>query len=159
MITNENSIFVTKDWKSCVSQIFRRFQIWNLFSRRLDVFSVILRTDPLSLTLPRRGRGYVIQKNPDTKKRLTHIRSSLSHVAVKLLLPVLTSVPLALESADALETARERLLAMGALAQELQEAGLLYLLLEPLLESVRGFVAVLVCVDCHEPAYVNGQEP
>jgi len=73
-----------------------------------------------------------------------------SHVAVELLLAVLCAVLLALERANALETAGESLASDGPLAQQLQDAGLLHLLLETLLKAVRGLVAVLVCVDRHE---------
>ena len=76
-------------------------------------------------------------------------KTSDLHVGVELLLLVLRAVLLALEGADALEAAREWLFVRVALAQLLRQARPLELLLEPLLEAVTGFVAVLDRVDSH----------
>ena len=73
----------------------------------------------------------------------------ISHVAVELLLAVLGTESFALEGTDAAQATRQVLLVRGALAQEFDDAGLLHLLLEALLETVTGFVAVLDCVDGH----------
>lgn len=72
-----------------------------------------------------------------------------SHVAVELLLPVVLAVSFTLQGAEALETLARFADEDAALAQLLDQAGLLHLLLEALLKAVIGFVAVLVCVDCH----------
>lgn len=73
-----------------------------------------------------------------------------SHIAVKLLLAVLFAEAFALEGALALEAAAWLLFVLAALAQKLDQAGFLDLLLEPLLKAVVGFLSAFVGVDSHK---------
>ncbi len=70
-------------------------------------------------------------------------------IGIELILLVLRSVPLALESADALQTPRALLLVRTTLAQDLHNPRLLRLLLEPALQAVVTLFAFLDRINSH----------
>ena len=78
--------------------------------------------------------------------------AAVSHIRVKLLLPISVAEAFALEGADALEAlawlAREDI----ASTELLDKSRFLHLLLETLLQAVIGLFAFLDCVNSHKAA-------
>ncbi len=76
--------------------------------------------------------------------------SNLLSVRIILILLILRAITLTLESADALQSLRQFLLARLALAEHFYKACLLHLLLEAALQAVIGFLPLLDGVDGHK---------
>lgn len=84
-----------------------------------------------------------------TQKKIPFSLLPKLHVRIILVLLVSCPVPLALESTQALQTARKRLLADFALAEDLDDAGLLMLLFKAALEPLVRFLAFADSVHGH----------